>query len=273
MKSDLSVKSGEALLRGESFGEGPCVIMLHAGVADRRMWRDTLVYLGETNLAVAYDRRGFGETVSPDEPFSNIEDLDRVIDNFGCKQATLIGCSQGGRIAIDYALARPSKVAALVLVATAITGASAPNDYPPEIANLLANLDDAESENDHELINSIEAHLWLDGPLGANERIGGGVRQLFLDMNGHALRQAPLTREQLHESAMDRLHGLIAPTLVIWGTLDFPHIQLRSQWIAETIPNAKSFIMERCAHLPNLEQPAQFNSVVAAFIHESAKSH
>jgi pimeloyl-ACP methyl ester carboxylesterase len=271
MKNDFSVKSGKALLYGESCGAGPCVVMLHAGVADRRMWRDTLAYVGESNLALAYDRRGFGKTLSPDEPFSHIEDLDRVIGNFGCEQVTLIGCSQGGRIAIDYVLAHPSKVAALVLVATAITGASAPNEYPREIAKLLADLDDAESKHDHDRINAIEARLWLDGPLGANERIGGNARQLFLDMNGHALRQAPFTREQPCESAMDRVHGLTAPTLVIWGTLDFPHIQLRSQWIAETIPHAKSFTMDGCAHLPNLEQPAQFNSAVAAFIHQSAK--
>ena len=269
MKTDFSVTSGKALLCGEYRGEGPCVIMLHAGVADRRMWRHALAHLGESNLAVAYDRRGFGETLSPDEPFSHIEDLDRVIDNFDCEQATLIGCSQGGRIAIDYALAHPGKVAALVLVATAITGASAPSDYLREIAGMLADLDDAEMEHDHERINAIEARLWLDGPLGANGRIGGEVRQLFLDMNGHALRQAPFTLEQPGESAMERLHGLTAPTLVIWGTLDFPHIQLRSQWIAETIPNAKSFTMDGCAHLPNLEQSAQFNSAVANFITQS----
>ncbi len=273
MKRDFSVISGKAFLRGEHRGEGPCLIMLHAGVADRRMWRDTLAHLGESNLAVAYDRRGFGETLSPDEPFSHIGDLDRVIDNFGCKQATLIGCSQGGRIAIDYALAHPGKVAALILVATAITAAAAPNEYPREIAKLLVDLDDAESEHDHDRINAIEARLWLDGPLGANERIGGDVRQLFLDMNGHALRQTPFTREQPCESAMDRVHGLTVPSLVIWGTLDFPHIQLRSQWIAEKIPHAKSFIMDGCAHLPNLEQPAQFNSAIAAFIHQNTKSH
>jgi pimeloyl-ACP methyl ester carboxylesterase len=268
MKSDFSVKSGKALLCGEHRGGGPCVIMLHAGVADRRMWRNTLAHLDESNLAVAYDRRGFGETLSPDEPFNHIEDLDRVIDSFGCRQATLIGCSQGGRIAIDYALAHPGKVAALVLVATAVTGASPPSYYPPEIADL----DDAESEHNHDRINAIEARLWLDGPLGANQRIGGDVRQLFLDMNGQALRQAPLTREQPCESAMDRVQDLTAPTLVIWGTLDFPHIQLRSQWIAETIPHAKSFTMDGCAHLPNLEQPTQFNSAIAAFIQQNAKS-
>jgi pimeloyl-ACP methyl ester carboxylesterase len=251
---------------GEVYGDGVCTIMLHAGVADRRMWRDTLACLARSHLAVAYDRRGFGETRSPDEPFRHIDDLDRVIEHFGCKRANLIGCSQGGRVAIDYVLAHPEKVAALVLVATAVTGMPAPQVYPPEIARLMADLDEAEEKRDLERVNAIEAHLWLDGPLSVEERVAGEARRLFLDMNGNALRQASLTREQSCPPALERVHSIAAPTYVVWGDQDFPHIQQRSQWLSSTIPGARSLIMDGCAHLPNLEQPVRFNATIEAFL-------
>jgi pimeloyl-ACP methyl ester carboxylesterase len=264
--SEFTIQNAGATLRGEAWGDGACAIFLHAGVADRRMWRSTLAALSGSHLGVAYDRRGFGETSAPDEVFRHIDDLDCVVRHFGCERPILIGSSQGGRVAIDYALAHPGQVAALILVAPALTGAPMLETYPPEIAGLLAELDAAETEGDLERINAIEAHMWLDGPLSLRNRIAGDIRHLFLDMNGKALRHAPLTLEQPCPSAVERLHSITAPVFVIWGGRDFPHIQQRSQWLANTIPGAQSLIMDGCAHLPNLEQPARFNAAIQAFL-------
>ncbi len=255
-----------ATLRAEARGGGQCAILLHAGIADRRMWRDVMAFLARDHLAVAYDQRGFGETRSLDEPFRHIDDLGRVIEHFGCERPILIGCSQGGRIAIDFALAHPGKVAALVLVATAVNGAPAPDEYPPGIAGLLADLDVAEAKGDIEQVNRIEAHLWLDGPMSVEGRITGKARRLFLDMNGRALRHAPLTMERPCPPALERVRAIQVPTLVIWGDLDFPHLQRLSRWLAYTIPEARSLVMERCAHLPNLEQPRRFNRAIEEFL-------
>jgi pimeloyl-ACP methyl ester carboxylesterase len=263
---EFSVPVGGASLRAVASGRGAGVIMLHAGVADRRMWRGTLAHLATDQLAAAYDRRGFGETTSPDEPFRHIDDLDAVLDHLGCARASLIGCSQGGRIAIDYALARPARVAALALGAPAVTGAPEPEHYPPEIGALLAELEEAEDREDLERVNTIEAHLWLDGPLSAEGRVGGEIRALFLDMNGRALRHPPLTQQQACPAAIDRLHEIDVPTYVIWGDLDFPHLQTQCRQIVQTIKGARSFAMEGCAHLPNLEQPGRFNQAVSAFL-------
>ena len=50
MANCFTVQSAGASLRGEMNGHGTCVIMLHAGVADRRMWYDTLADLGRSGL-------------------------------------------------------------------------------------------------------------------------------------------------------------------------------------------------------------------------------
>lgn len=247
-------------------GAGACVILLHAGVADRRMWRTTCEALSGKFKCIAYDRRGFGDSTSPDETFRSTDDLDAVIRHFGCERAHLIGSSQGGRIAIDYALARPENVLSLVLVAPALSGASIPSSYPPTIQRLMDELEQAEEKADFEGMNAIEARMWLDGPLRSENRVVGPARDLFLDMNGRALRHSPLSKEQPAPSAAEHLHRLTQPVFVICGDVDFPHIKDRSRLISNTISGARHLVMEECAHLPNMEQPTQFDEAVLEFL-------
>jgi pimeloyl-ACP methyl ester carboxylesterase len=118
MRTDFTVMAGRAALATESDGTGPAVVFLHAGVADRRMWRPLAGALGSSCRLVAYDRRGFGETPAVDEARSQVDDLVAVMDHPAAgSPAILVGCSQGGRIAIDAALEVPSRVRALVLIA------------------------------------------------------------------------------------------------------------------------------------------------------------
>ena len=62
MISNHRIASGRAALAAEVVGRGDPVVFLHANVADSRMWRAQLDSVGATNKAIAYDRRGFGET-------------------------------------------------------------------------------------------------------------------------------------------------------------------------------------------------------------------
>jgi pimeloyl-ACP methyl ester carboxylesterase len=257
---------GSATLVADVTGEGPCVVFLHAGVADRRMWRSSCASLKPQFRCIAWDRRGFGESIAYDEAYRSIEDLDLIIQHFGCPGVHLIGSSQGGGIAIDYTLANPKKVKSLILVAPSITGVAAPAQYPDAIRQLIGELEYAEATRDIERINAIEAHMWLDGPLNQEGRISGPVRELFLDMNGRALKHMQLTEERANPSAVEHLSSITLPTLVIWGDADFPHIQQWSSLIAETVRDGQHLVMQGCSHLPNLEQPGKFNAAVLEFL-------
>jgi pimeloyl-ACP methyl ester carboxylesterase len=266
MIEDHWFRSGGAHLRGTSGGSGAGMVLLHAGVADRRMWRETQAHFCREYSVLSYDRRGFGETRSSDEMFRHVDDLQAVLGNEGDRQQIVVGCSQGGRIAIDYALVHPERVAALVLVSTAVTGAASPDAYPPSIAAIFSALEEAEESHDIERVNVIEARIWLDGPLGQEGRVTGAVRELFLDMNRIALDHPGLTKEMPYPNAWERLNVIAAPTLLLCGELDFPHIQERSRVIAGEIPHAQFAILPGCAHLPSLEQPDQFNQVLGSFL-------
>ncbi|MEM7022960.1 MAG: alpha/beta hydrolase [Pseudomonadota bacterium] len=260
----FSVPSGSALLAGERFSAGPPMVCLHAGVADRRMYAGQMPGLAGDFEVLAYDRRGFGETRTDDEPFRHVDDLTRLIEATGIDRPLLLGCSQGGRIAIDWALAHPGSVRGLILVSTAVSGAPI-EPLPADIQPLEDALDAADEAGDLERVNAIEAHLWLDGPRSPEGRVTGPLRDLFLDMNGIALRHPPLTEEIGPPSAYDRLGELDMPALLIHGTLDYPHIVARHDELSGLIPNARTVACEGCAHLPPLESPDIVNAEILAF--------
>lgn len=270
MSSRHRITSGRATLAVDVVGSGDPVIFLHAGVCDSRMWRAQLDGVGANNKAIAYDRRGFGETRAEAEDFSAVADLMTVIDAVANgAPAILVGCSQGGRIALDAALRHPSHVRALVLIAPSVAGAPEAI-YPPEIKGLLAQLKEAEEAGDLDRVNAIEARLWLDGPLAPEARIMGQARQLFLDMNAIPLRSPPTGSNLDVAPAFHQLSEISAPSIVIWGDLDFPHIQERSRHVATVMASGSSHELTGAAHLPSLERPADITALLTEFINHCA---
>src|SRR3546814_3766100 len=136
------------------------------------MWRDQLDAIGAGHQsfacrAIAYDRRGFGETRAEAEEHSAVDDLMAVLDaTTEGRPAILVGCSQGGRIAIDATLRYPASVRGLVLISPTVTGSPEPV-LSPEITALLAQQQDAEAAGDLDRVNALKARPWLDGPLAA----------------------------------------------------------------------------------------------------------
>ena len=268
MRTEWTVPAGRAALAAEAEGRGALVIGLHAGVCDRRMWRPLAEILKASCRLVAYDRRGFGETPAVDERRSQVDDLWAVMGHPAAgSPAILLGCSQGARIAIDAALQRPERVKALVLVAPAVSGAPPP-ELPESVQALVDAADEAEKTGEVVRLNALQAHLWLDGPLSAEGRVGGPLRQLFLTMNRIALNAPPLPSMSEPPSAWERLSDIRAPVLVLWGDLDFPHIKARCERLVEMLPRARAQLIKGTAHLPTLEQPEPCAAAIHAFIEE-----
>jgi pimeloyl-ACP methyl ester carboxylesterase len=266
----FTIPSGKAELTGVEDGKGPALVFLHAGVADKRMWRDQMAAFGGSHRVVAYDRRGFGETRYKPETFSHMQDLRAVLDKLGIEQANLVGCSQGGRFAVEFTLAYPKRVSKLVLVAPAIGGAPQPEELPDDIDNLLQQAEQAEDQKHYDLVNRMEAHMWLDGPRSADGRVPGSARDLFLRMNIIPLKSPSPGKDEAAKDSFKRLKEIAAPTLLIWGDLDFPHLQERCALLGKRIKTARSEMMPGTAHLPNLEQPKKFNALLEAFLTDAA---
>ena len=266
MSSNHRIVSGRATLAAEVVGHGDPVVFLHAAIADRRMWRAQLDGIGAKNKAIAYDRRGYGETAAETEEFSAVADLMAVMGALANgTPAILVGCSQGGRIAIDAALRHPSSVRALVLISPNVTGAPEAI-YPPDIKGLMAQLKEAEQAGDLDRVNAMKARLFLDGPLAPEGRVTGQTRRLFLDMNAIVLRSAPVGSDFDVAPAFHRLGEISVPSLVICGDLDLPHVQERCRQMAPMMSNGSHQVLTGAAHLPSLDRPADITGLIAAFI-------
>jgi len=262
----FAIEIGSTRLMCLQSGTGLPVVFLHAGVADSRMWASQMeAVAGAGFRAVAYDRRGFGESESADEPFSHLDDLEAVLDRLDIHAAVFVGASMGGALAIDFAIENTERIVGLVLVGTSLSGALEP-DLPDEVMPLIEAMEIAEEREDIDMLNKVEAHAWLDGPLSRNGRVGGPVRDLFLEMNGAALAKPRLTQEEETESALDYIASVTAPVLLAVGSLDFPHIIARHDEFSEEFENAFATVIEDTAHLPPLERPDLFNPLLLEFL-------
>ena len=267
MGSNKRIASGRAMLAAEVVGSGAPIVFLHAAICDKRMWRTQLDGVGATNTAIAYDRRGFGETRAGPEDFSAVTDLMAVIEaTANGAPVILVGGSQGGRIAIDAALRYPSSVRGLVLIAPNVSGAPEAT-YPPDIKELMARLKQAEARGDWDQVNMMKARLFLDGPRAPEGRVSGQARELFLDMNAIVLRSPPSGSDLDVAPAFPLLAEITAPSLVIWGNLDLPHVQARSRHVATALPNGSGRELTDAAHLPSLERPAEITKLLVEFAH------
>ena len=101
-------------------GEGPAVVLVHAGIADSRMWEPQLDSFSESHTVVRVDLPGFGHSEIETNPVSYRGAIAEALDGAGVAQATVVGTSLGGRAALEFALDAPERVSALVLVGSGI---------------------------------------------------------------------------------------------------------------------------------------------------------
>lgn len=264
----FTVQRGAATLAAERWvGVGQPVVLLHAGVADRRSWYAVADALQPTTGTVAYDLRGYGETSGVTYGFSHLDDLNAVIDEVASGPVWLVGSSMGGELAIDAALMSPERVAGLVLLAPAVSGAPEPSTYDVDTDRLVHLWEAAQTSGEIDEINRIEMWLWLDGPSSPEGRVSGPARDLALAMNAIALKnEMPEESGKSGIAAWSRLEEISVPVTVACGDLDLPFIVARSKELADWLPQSRFHMFEGMAHLPYLEQPAAVAELISSAI-------
>jgi len=253
-----------ALLHYRREGAGFPILMLHAGVADSRMWQPQVDEFAKQFDVIRPDMRGFGDSELPAGPWTARDDLLGLMDVLRLKPAHLVGCSMGGSLAIDFAIDHPERVSKLVLVGAGVSGAQ----QDPRHEGLYAEVMAADERGDMNAVNELEMYLWLDGPNRPRGYVAQPLRELFLDMNGRNLNadwaKSPI--QNLEPPAAKRLDEITAPTLVIVGDADLEPIRETADLLASSIHGARKAVIRDAAHLPNLEPPDEFNRLVLDFL-------
>ena len=184
------------------------------------------------------------------------------------KKAHILGVSNGGRIAIDFALAYPEMVNKLVLVASAVSG------WPvsEEIKQGWAKEEAALEAGDVAQAVEINLQMWVDGPNRPPNKvpspIRNRVRQMLIQLLNIPEAMDAGESLPLQPEAVNRLAEITANTLVIVGDQDYTDLQEKSDLLTREIPNASKVVIPGVAHLPNMEKPEAFNQIVLNFLNE-----
>ena len=243
------------------------VLLLHAGVTDRRSWQPLVDTLSDRHRCVRYDARGYGETTyEPEAGWSPVEDAVAVLDAAEVQSAVVVAGSMGGAVALDLALAHPDRVRALALIGPAVRGAPYPEITDPQTADLVERAEVAEEAEDWDELNRLEAWIWLDGPTAEEGRVAGATRELFLEMNGRALRAVDPGDRAKVEDAWPRLGDIGVPVLVLVGRLDVEDMRSVDEGLAERLPDARLLWLDGVAHLPHFEADPTTLREIAVFV-------
>lgn len=248
-------------------GEGDPVVFLHAGIADSRMWNNQFAVFAQQYRVLRYDLRGFGQTtVTEPAPFTHHDDLHALMNHLGIERATLIGCSNGGRAAMNTLLAYPDSALALVMVCSSPGGFKFDGESPALWEEAVAAFD----SGDLEKTSRLETQLWAVGPQRSPDAVPQAVLDLVYDMNLIALKNevAENTGEEQSMSppAVERLAEIQVPVLVIVGEDDSPVTHASGNFMEATLADVKKVLMPNTAHLPSMEHPTDFNRIVLEFL-------
>ncbi|MEU4566537.1 alpha/beta hydrolase [Micromonospora sp. NPDC023956] len=248
-------------------GSGSPVLLLHAGIADRRMWREQLPALATRHRVITLDLRGYGESELPPTSFAHHTDVVGVLDALDIGRAALVGCSFGGAVAVDTALTHPDRVSALALLGTAVTG----HEWSDETNDLWDSLVGEVEPDDDTAGAAAEVRFWVVGPDRRPEDVDPALLRFAREMDERALAtERALSAVDVafpEPPAIERLHELHMPVLAAAGAADLPDIRRLADLIAATAPNAVRLPdVPDAAHLLPLERPAPVNAALLDFL-------
>ena len=253
----------------EVAGDGPGLVLLHAAIADLRMWDREIDRLAPDHRVVRFNFRGYGGSLPASAPFSRVRDLEAVVVHLGLDRPVIVGPSVGGRIAIDFALERPDAVGGLLLVAPGLSGFEA--ELEPAGAAAYA----ADERRSREVAAAWKAGdrataiellrtLWCPALTGAaldrfRQMVEENLDEVFDDRSERwdTLPDPPAAR---------RLGGIDAPTTVLIGDRDNPVMGYFAEYIARQIPGAVRVKVPGGDHLLNLSRPDAFDAGLASLL-------
>lgn len=246
----------------EEAGEGETIVLLHDGILHHVVWDEQFPALAKNYRVIRYDRRGFGKSLPPKDPFSHVDDLNQLFTQLKIDNAIVFGMSAGGGLAIDFILEYPEKVSALVLVGAIVSGYGYSTHFftrGGRIASLAEYLDPPKF---------IQYFGWKDPYEIYPENIEAKENFLkILKANPQNVRGALGNLTQPPDRpAVKFLSEIHVPVLILVGEFDIPDVHAHSGVIEAGISNAKREIILRSGHLIPLEQPEAFNSSVVKFL-------
>jgi pimeloyl-ACP methyl ester carboxylesterase len=241
----------------DQHGDGPPLVLLHAGVTDRRLFDDVVPLLAGRHRVIRYDIRSAGESQDVAGAYDPSDDLVGVLHALDAAPAHVVGVSGGATSAVCCAVRHPEVCSSLVACA-----AGAPtSDWPPLFREHGKALDDAAARGDISSAIDLQLAMWLEGPLRTPRDVDPGVRaraRTMLDDLWRHWQRADPDVVWSDPGVGDRLHEIAVPTLGVAFELDHPFLGERAHAVGRAAPRGSVVTLAGGAHLLPLEQPAAF---------------
>lgn len=244
------------------------MLLLHAGVADRRMWDPVWGGLTSSHDVVRVDLRGYGESSTrPDGPLDAVDDVVLTLRALDVPRCHVVAASYGAGVAVELALRAPDVVASLLLCAPG-------GELILEATDQLRTFFRAERAalEAGDLDAAVEANLvtWVDGPARRPLEVDAGVREAVRMMQRRAFELTAdwddVPEVELEPPALERLGEVTVPTTVLLGGLDVDAIDCAGRHVVQQVAGARLVEWPDVAHLPSMERPDDFVALVAQHV-------
>lgn len=249
-------------------GEGDPAILIHGNFNDHQIWNDQVESLSANHKLVRYDLRGYGLSSTPNTKFSNTEDLKTLIDSLNLCGVTLIASSMGGGIATDFTLTYPHLVKNLILVAPAING----NPYPMRMMwQGTMNYFNLRLKGHKKAIDSFINNPFWNYLFPSTRKKEARMKLIHNISNPHNFcRFSPRLSVAIKPYAINRLHEINIPTLIIISDQDHAFNREAAEILHNSIESSSITIMQNCGHLPFIEEANEFNLAILEFLSKSS---
>ncbi|MFD3532846.1 alpha/beta fold hydrolase [Streptomyces sp. NPDC058664] len=245
----------------EDRGTGPALLLVHGHPFDHTMWRPQIERFSRTHRVIAPDLRGYGDTpLGPATGSTDLgvfaEDLVALLDDLEIEDCVLVGLSMGGQIAMELYRRHPGRVSGLVLADT----------FPA-----------AETEDGKAARNAMADRLLREGMRGyADEVLDRMVAPYNTHAAPHVHRMMCATDPVAAAAALrgraerpdyrETLTTVPFPALVVVGRDDTYTPVADAEEMHALLPHATLAVIERAAHLPNLERTEEFDAVLETYL-------
>lgn len=263
---------------------GQPVVFIHGFGAWSETWKKTTSVLaanGFHTVALDVPPFGFSEKVT-NGAFSRQEQAQRILrvmDALQLKQVILVGHSVGGRPTVEVALSAPDRVKALVLVDPAF-GFGANGQFEENHPSVLAKA----FFGFHPLRNAVLSAT-ATNPLMTKKLLSTFVADPDVltpallsvyqkpfavkdstNRLGDWLKVLSIDPDTSLSGQLSNFSKLAMPTLLIWGDKDNVTPLVQGETLKRIIPNSSLTVLKGLGHIPQIEDPPQFNAALLPFL-------
>ncbi|MEU7293994.1 alpha/beta hydrolase [Streptomyces exfoliatus] len=244
----------------EDRGSGRALLLVHGHPFDHTMWRPQIERFSRTHRVIAPDLRGYGATPLGDTTGSTglgvfAEDLAGLLAHLEIDDCVVVGLSMGGQIAMELQRRHPDRVRGLVLADT----------FPA-----------AETDEGKAARNAMADRLLREGMRGYADEV---LDRMVAPYNTHAAAHvhrmmcatdpagaaAALRGRAERPDYRRTLTTVAVPALVVVGRDDTYTPVADAEEMHALLPDSTLAVIERAAHLPNLERPEEFDAVLDSY--------